>query len=63
MNTEKIKWAILVTGWGRNACDTIEAYSRGLLANSSIDLLVYEEKPCGAAEVAEIISILLKRTC
>jgi len=57
MNTEKIRWAILVTGWGRNAYDTIEAWSKGLFANSTIDLVVYEEEPCGAAEIAENLGV------
>ena len=50
---QKIKWAILVTGWGRNAKDTLKAYTKGKLANSSIDLVIYEEEPCGAKDYAE----------
>lgn len=54
MRTEnKINWAILVTGWGRNARDTIEAYSKGKFEKSTISLVIYEQEPCGAAELAE----------
>lgn len=53
MNTEKIKWAILVTGWGRNAKDTIEAWSKGMLKHSTINLVIFEQEPCGAADIAK----------
>ncbi|MDY8136284.1 formyltransferase family protein [Aquimarina sp. 2201CG5-10] len=54
---EKINWAILVTGWGRNAHDTIEAFNKGKLHKSNISLVIYEQEPCGAAELAEEIGI------
>lgn len=58
MSTEKkLNWAILTTGWGRNARDTIEAYEKGLLERSDIKLLLYQSEPCGAAEAAEKIGI------
>jgi phosphoribosylglycinamide formyltransferase-1 len=58
MSTEKkLNWAILTTGWGRNARDTIEAYEQGLLMKSDIKLLLYQSKPCGAAAAAEKIGI------
>jgi phosphoribosylglycinamide formyltransferase 1 len=50
---KKINWAILVTGWGRNARDTIEAFHKGKLKKSIIKLVIYEEEPCGAKELAE----------
>ncbi len=50
---QNIKWAILVTGWGRNAKDTLKSYTKGKLKNSSIHLIIYEEEPCGAKEYAE----------
>ncbi len=54
MNIEnKINWAILVTGWGRNARDLIAEYCDGNLQKSTISLVVYEAAPCGAAELAE----------
>lgn len=53
MNTEKIKWCILVTGWGRNARDTIQAYRNKKLSGSKIALLIFEQNPCGAAELAQ----------
>ncbi|MBT8185874.1 MAG: phosphoribosylglycinamide formyltransferase [Eudoraea sp.] len=54
MSTEKkLNWAILVTGWGRNAADTIENYRQGLLKRSDIKFLIYQSLPCGAAEAAE----------
>lgn len=54
MEKEKIiNWAILCTGWGRNAKDVIKAYGKGELGKSSkIQLLIYEQAPCGAAEEA-----------
>ncbi len=57
MNIEKIKWAILVTGWGRNAKDTIEAYTKGKLKKSDIVLVIYEDEPCGAADLAKEVGI------
>lgn len=54
---KKINWAILVTGWGRNAKDTIEAYTKGVLKKSIIKLVVYEDLPCGAKDVAEQFNI------
>ncbi len=54
MNIEnKICWAILVTGWGRNARDTIKSFRSGKLERSILSLVVYEQEPCGAAELAE----------
>lgn len=50
---KKINWAILVTGWGRNATDTIEAYINGKLKKSNIKLVIYQEEPCGAKELAK----------
>ena len=49
---QKLKWAILVTGWGRNAKDTIEAYAKGSLKNSDIRLLIYQSEPSGALDAA-----------
>lgn len=54
MNTDnKINWAILVTGWGRNAKDTIEAYQKGALKRSKIGLVIYQSEPSGAKEAAD----------
>lgn len=50
---KKINWSILVTGWGRNARDTIETFHKGKLKKSIIKLVIYEEEPCGAKELAE----------
>lgn len=57
MSTEKISWAILVTGWGRNAYDTIASYKDNKLEKSTIDLVIYEQEPCGAAELAAELEI------
>lgn len=58
MNTEaKINWAILVTGWGRNAKDTLESYKKGKLKKSDISLVIYEQEPCGAAELAQELGV------
>jgi phosphoribosylglycinamide formyltransferase-1 len=54
---KKLNWAILVTGWGRNARDTIEAFGEGKLKRSAIRVLFYQSEPCGAAEAAEKIGI------
>ena len=67
MSTElrNLKWAILVTGWGRNAKDTLEAFEANCFKKSSISLVIYESEPCGAAEKARemgIETILLKRS-
>jgi len=48
-----LNWAILCTGWGRNAKDVIEAQGQGRLDRSRIKLLIYEQLPCGAAEEAQ----------
>jgi phosphoribosylglycinamide formyltransferase-1 len=48
-----IKWAILVTGWGRNAKDTLKAFVKKKLNNSTINLVIYESEPCGAKDYAE----------
>ncbi|WP_010522824.1 formyltransferase family protein [Aquimarina agarivorans] len=59
MRTEKnkINWAILVTGWGRNAKDTLDFYSKGVFKKSAISLVVYESDPCGAADRATELGI------
>ena len=67
MTTElpELKWAILVTGWGRNAKDTLEAFENNSFEKSKISLVVYETEPCGAAEKARemgVETILLKRS-
>ncbi|WP_299779291.1 formyltransferase family protein [uncultured Formosa sp.] len=54
---KKINWAILVTGWGRNARDTIKSFKNNKLKQSNISLVVYEEEPCGAKELAETCNV------
>ncbi len=54
---QKLKWAILTTGWGRNAKDTIEAFQDGMLARSNIELLIHESEPSGAVEAAGAANI------
>ncbi|WP_378187987.1 formyltransferase family protein [Aquimarina sp. W85] len=67
MKKENIyKWAILTTGWGRNAFDLIKTFNDNsqALGNSTISVLIYETDPCGAADVAKrygIKTIQLKR--
>jgi len=53
----KLKWAILVTRWGRNAVDTLDAFSQNKFLKSSCNLVVYEKEPCGAAEKAKELGI------
>ncbi len=59
MNIErnKINWAILVTGWGRNAKDTIEAFGKEQFSNSNLAVVIYESEPCGAAIKANKLEI------
>lgn len=54
---EKINWAILVTGWGRNAKDTLDAFHQNKFKKSNISLVIYESLPCGAAERATEIGV------
>ncbi len=54
---KKINWAILVSGWGKSALDTIAAYEKGAFKKSNISVLIYEQEPCGAAEKAKEIGI------
>ena len=65
MNKENnIKWAILCTGWGRNAKDIIDVHTKNTTTTSTIQLVVYENEPCGAAEAARannIETLLVKR--
>lgn len=58
---QKLKWAILVTGWGRNAKDTIEAFQKGLLKRSTIDLVIYQSEPSGAVDAAKEAGIPTER--
>ncbi len=48
-----LKWAILVTGWGRNAKDTLKAFVHQKLKQSTIAVVIYESEPCGAKDYAE----------
>jgi len=54
---QKLKWAILTTGWGRNAKDTIEAFQKGLLKRSKIEVLLYQSEPSGAVDAAKAAGI------
>ncbi len=54
---KKIDWAILVTGWGRNAKDTLVAFKKKKFEKSNISFLIYEQEPCGAADLAKEIGI------
>ncbi|RTE53806.1 phosphoribosylglycinamide formyltransferase [Arenibacter aquaticus] len=61
-----IQWAILCTGWGRNAKDIIKALHKDNNSLASrINLLIYGQEPCGAAEEAkkhEIETLLVRRS-
>lgn len=48
----KIHWAILVTGWGRNATDIIQDFHEDAFTNSKLALVVFEGLPCGASAEA-----------
>lgn len=60
-----IQWAILCTGWGRNAKDIIKALHKDNNSMASrINLLIYGQEPCGAADEAkkyDIETLLVKR--
>jgi len=54
MNTEKkLNWALLTTGWGRNARTLIKDYAGGKLKNSRIALLICIDPDSGAARAAQ----------
>ena len=53
----KNNWAFFCSFWGKNARDTINAFSKGVLKNTNISLLIYESEPCGAAELARANNI------
>ena len=50
---QKLKWAILTTGWGNSALKAIEAFNEGKIEGSHIVLLVYKNAPSGAADLAK----------
>jgi len=50
---QKLKWAILTTGWGNSALKAIEAFNEGKIEGSHIALLVYKNEPSGAADLAK----------
>ena len=52
-NNKTINWAILCSGWGRNAKDVIKALNKDKDTVSKISLLIHENEPCGAAEEAK----------
>lgn len=55
MKGKKVMWAILCSGWGRNALDVIEEYhtSSKISDHFEINLLIYDTKECGAADSAK----------
>jgi len=54
---KKINWAILVSGWGRSARNTIEYFENNVFEKSDFIVLIYEQEPCGAAEKAKEIGV------
>lgn len=64
-NNNSIRWAILCTGWGRNAKEIIKALHKdNTTMASKINLLIYGQEPCGAAEEAnkhDIETLQVKR--
>lgn len=56
-NSNKINWAILVSGWGRSAREAIEDFEKNRFQKSKILVLVYEQELCGAAEKAREFGI------
>jgi len=54
---KKVNWAILVSGWGRSAKNTIKAFEKEVFEKSNLAVLIYEQEPCGAAEKAREIGV------
>ena len=54
---KKINWAILVTGWGRNAKDILQVFDKGKFKRSKATVVIYESEPCGAADQAIEIGV------
>lgn len=54
---KKINWAILVTGWGRNAKDTLKAFGEGEFKKSIASVVIYESEPSGAVDIAKKIGV------
>ena len=50
---KEIKWAILMSGWGRSAVKTLELYEENKLEGHSIELVVYEKEENGVLEPAK----------
>ncbi len=56
-NTQKIKWAFMVSGWGRTAVNALELFEKSTFNFSEISLLIYDEIPCGAHEKSKEMGI------
>jgi len=57
IENRKIKWAFLCSFWGKNAHDIIKLYAQKKLMHTEISLVIYEQEPCGAAEIATATNI------
>lgn len=56
-----VKWSLFTTNWGRTAVNTLELYRNNKLPNTSIELVIYENLPSGAFELAQEIGIPTER--
>jgi len=53
-DSEKIiKWAFLVSGWGKTAVNAMELFIQKPFRRSEVALLIYDEEPCGAMDKAK----------
>lgn len=64
---KKNRWAILCSGWGSNAIDVMQEYSRSPKYSDffSIDLFIYDNDECGAIDTAKengIETLRIKRS-
>lgn len=57
VEVQKIKWAILISNWGRSAMKVMESWKQGRLLNNEISLLIYENLPSGAVDLANELGI------
>ncbi len=56
-NRPKIKWAFMVSGWGRTAVNALELFEKSTFNFSEVSLLIYDETPCGAFDKSKEMGI------
>lgn len=58
-----LNWAILITGWGNGALNTLKEFVQGNLEKNVIKVLVYENDQSGAVEFAKENNIETLKIC